>query len=125
VLTGVAAVLVFGCACGTVRNNSWPATNQLEMGRIYGGVRLDAKAIGEDAGSLVCPAPDDHESGATHATRIAFWTIDLPLSAAADTLALPFNIADTIRRYQDRGRPAGPFLPASAPPATADAPADH
>ncbi len=121
--TGVAAVLVFGCACGTMQNNGSSAgpPSDYNARKIYGGVRLDVKDIGKAAGSLVCPKPGDHDQ----VFQMVFFTLDLPLSAAADTLALPFNIADTIRRSQDGGRPAGPFLPAPAAPATADSPANH
>ncbi len=108
--TAVAAVLIFGCACGTMQNNgSWPGP---EPGRIYGGVRLDLKEIGEAAGTLACPTPK--KSSDSPGVQILFRTVDLPLSAAADTLSLPWNIADTIRRCRAEKKTPPPLAAAAA-----------
>jgi uncharacterized protein YceK len=82
------AVLPSLTGCGTMFN----------MGhnrQVYGGVRLDAAAeaglVDKGVGLILSPEPDPFSPGACF--WFAGWTLlDLPLSAAADTVTLPFTI---------------------------------
>jgi uncharacterized protein YceK len=71
---------------------------------VYGGVRWDATALlGAYEGITDWEGPGKL---AEFAVCGALWAADLPISAAADTLALPFSVCAAYKR-----------LTASAPPA--------
>jgi uncharacterized protein YceK len=59
--------------------------------RVYGGTRLDLEVL-SGAPELVKGDPESQISPLQGACCVALWTIDLPVSAAADTLALPISI---------------------------------
>ncbi|MFQ5731553.1 MAG: YceK/YidQ family lipoprotein [Planctomycetaceae bacterium] len=87
----VAAVSVCVCGCGTSMNLS-TSTGDLGPKVIYGGVRIDAENAWK--------SPQFWKAIGPFWASVCFigYTIDLPLSAVADTLTLPITVPATIDR---------------------------
>src|SRR5262245_17766415 len=65
--------------------------------QIYGGVKLDAEII---RASLANEVNEGGHGPLTRAWLITSASVDLPLSAIADTLTLPITIPATMRRKE-------------------------
>ncbi|HLN33158.1 MAG TPA: hypothetical protein VK395_35840 [Gemmataceae bacterium] len=57
--------------------------------RFYGGVRMDAEEISENAKKLRTTSGEEISSRVEAVPVIAFFSAHMPLSAIADTLAIP------------------------------------
>jgi uncharacterized protein YceK len=79
--------------CGTVVGNGglWSAPHYME---IYGGVKTDIDAEACCLKTLIKPTKDDSRAASLLGGTCAL--IDLPLSAVADTLILPWTVKATL-----------------------------
>jgi uncharacterized protein YceK len=106
----LAAWLPVLVGCGTAANTLWWTPMEGGM-RVYGGVRADAEVLCHRFSG---------ESDAGNATgrckEVVFCAIDLPLSAAADTLTLPVTVPTALARQFGKRDPAsGPVDPSARP----------
>ena len=83
------AMLVLCSGCGTVVNHT---TDTMTRAGAYSGVRLDADTI-----SYASELNSEGKHGACW--MIPFLVIDMPISAVADTLLLPYDLT------QDKPQP--------------------
>ena len=118
-LAGALACALGGC--GTANNLLMP--EKLEKGQppgpvpahVYGGVALDARV---GSAWLTAPflgqlpaevSPVERAVDTTCKVAIATYllSVDLPLSAVADTVTLPLTLAVTLRKHSEPGARAG------------------
>jgi uncharacterized protein YceK len=101
----VAATVPGGC--GTLSNQNEPGMYFALQGRPprqpFGGVGVDIDSGWQAAERYMLGVEPGNrpETLGSLATTCAFTAIDLPLSAVADVLMLPFDVAHTLR-HQDR-----------------------
>jgi hypothetical protein len=67
---------------------------------VFGGVQLESSRIWEDAYGLTHP---DEMSPGYHLTMMTLSTLDLPLSAVADILTLPWTIPIAMNKKDTPG----------------------
>jgi len=75
------AMLALCAGCGTVVNHT---TDTMTRAGAYSGVRLDADTISY--------ASQTNSEGSYGVWMIPFLAIDMPISAVADTLLLPYDL---------------------------------
>jgi len=101
----VAAVVVAavgGAGCGTAAN--LVPYDSPRPARVYGGVRLDCETVGKRVDDYWPQVKQGrYVYGIQLALESIYFAVDLPLSAAGDTLTLPYHIW---RRYHPAGGPA-------------------
>ena len=90
--------------CGTIGNLT-------DRGKIYGGVRLDAKQVCQTGEELVHPPKVLSYTAKKDVVIVIFSSLDVPLSAALDTLTLPLTIPLTICHWLKGDSPPFDFLP--------------
>jgi uncharacterized protein YceK len=92
------------CGCGTLLDAVVRDSKEGHASNpsVYGGVQFDAHAL--SATPELFRAPDQGPMLA--ALCVAFWVVDLPISAIADTLALPFSLSAAYARPSN-SEPAG------------------
>jgi uncharacterized protein YceK len=100
---GLIAVIATCSGCGTL------LTNHFSGPCCYGGVATDARSIAEQVSARDLWLVPDSNRPARHAPLaalgVAFTVCDLPLSALADTLILPFWIAENFRMPNAASKP--------------------
>jgi uncharacterized protein YceK len=92
---------------------------------VYGGVRLDANILA--AGPEAFERNEGVGESVEVAVSLALWTLDLPVSAAADTLMLPLSIGCAYNRLtagkgESKSPVAAPSPPSPDRPASPAAP---
>lgn len=96
--------------CGTIGNLQ-------DRDKVYGGLRLDGKEAFRACNDLIHPPQRPDYSVKQNAAIIVLASIDLPLSALADTATLPITIPTSIHHWlKDRDTSA---IPAAPPPPAA------
>jgi uncharacterized protein YceK len=111
VCTVLAACVVSLSGCATVLNCTDPHGGAGGEKRVYGGVLLDAAIAYKAVGG---PAPSCSDWGLDRpAAWVGIWAaLDLPLSAVADTLTLPFTVAAALQKDDpSKPTPPGTFTP--------------
>jgi uncharacterized protein YceK len=86
------APLLAGCATGLNTLYYTPAEGG---NQVYGGVKLDALLI---KASVAGHSEQFHDTPLARAWVATLATVDLPLSAVADTLTLPITVPATLLR---------------------------
>jgi uncharacterized protein YceK len=118
----VAVSVLWLGGCGTM--NTWrdedvdfQSINKYPRRGVYGGVQLDAAELSEAAGAAFTGTvlldtgervTLDWDERAVAPALALLHLLDLPLSAAADTLLLPWTISASLNRKPDPEPPAGP-----------------
>jgi uncharacterized protein YceK len=117
----LAVALVSGC--GTMMNF---AHQGWDKSSVYGGVGWDVKLIPAFADGTLWNGVEE-EPFSLKAYMITLTALDVPLSAAADTLTLPLTIAATVKRESAKGtadKPSGATpVETQGPPASTPIPA--
>jgi uncharacterized protein YceK len=107
------------CGCGTLcnmtgQNAPLDGSQHAVSKRIYGGVRIDAESTAGIARAAFVQPPiyeSPLKMQLLAASGMSLWVLDLPLSAAADTLTLPATLSASLNKMAAR-----PAATASATP---------
>jgi uncharacterized protein YceK len=93
ILRLMVSVAPFLSGCATALNTMYYA--RFEGGnQVYGGVKLDTLIIKASLANRL----DENDTTFTRAWKATLATMDLPLSAVADTLTLPITVSATMLR---------------------------